>query len=65
MPQTCKQLNNVHGKNNGTSKSTPENYRLHKLEAVKNEGQSNMIPGHVRASINWNNSNKQTATTIV
>ncbi len=33
----------------------PENYRLHKLEAVKNEGQSNMIPGHVRASINWNN----------
>ena len=33
----------------------PENYRLHKLDAVKNEGQSNMIPGHVRASINWNN----------
>ena len=33
----------------------PENYRLHKLDAVKNEGQSNMIPGHPRASINWNN----------
>src|SRR6056300_1658056 len=33
----------------------PENYRLHKLEAVKNETQNNMVPGHVRASINWNN----------
>ena len=33
----------------------PENYRLHKLEAVKNESENNMIPGHVRASINWNN----------
>jgi len=33
----------------------PENYRLHKLEAVKNEKQNNMVPGHVRASINWNN----------
>jgi len=33
----------------------PENYRLHKLESVKNEKQNNMIPGHVRGSINWNN----------
>ena len=33
----------------------PENYRLHKLEAVKNEKENNMIPGHVRASINYNN----------
>jgi len=33
----------------------PENYRLHKLESVKNEKQNNMVPGHVRGSINWNN----------
>ena len=33
----------------------PENYRLHKLEAIKKEAESTMIPGHVRASINWNN----------
>ena len=29
--------------------------RLHKLEALEQQGQSSMIPGHVRASINWNN----------
>ena len=33
----------------------PENYRLHKLDALKEEKTSNMIPGHVRASINYNN----------
>ena len=33
----------------------PENYRLHKLDAIKKESQSTMVPGHVRASINWNN----------
>ena len=31
---------------------------LHKLDRLKNEGKSNMIPGHVRASINWNNLKK-------
>ena len=33
----------------------PNNYRLHKLDTLKNETKSNMVPGHVRASINWNN----------
>ena len=33
----------------------PENYRLHKLNAIKEEKTNNMIPGHVRASINYNN----------
>jgi len=33
----------------------PENYRLHKLNAIKEEKSNNMIPGHVRASINYNN----------
>ena len=36
----------------------PQTNTLHKLNALKNEGQSNMIPGHVRASINWNNLKK-------
>jgi hypothetical protein len=38
----------------------PDNYRLHKLDTLKNESKSksNMIPGHVRASINWNNLKK-------
>ena len=34
---------------------TATNMRLHKLEALEQEGKSSMIPGHVRASINWNN----------
>ena len=33
----------------------PDSYRLHKLDALKKETQSTMVPGHVRASINWNN----------
>ena len=36
----------------------PNTNTLHKLHALKNEGKSNMIPGHVRASINWNNLKK-------
>jgi len=28
--------------------------KLFKLEAIKDESSNNMIPGHVRASINWN-----------
>jgi len=36
----------------------PDTNSLHKLNALKNEGKSNMIPGHVRASINWNNLKK-------
>jgi len=33
-------------------------HRLHKLEALENEGKNSMIPGHVRASVNWNNLKK-------
>ncbi len=33
----------------------PENYRLHKLNALKEEKTNNMVPGHVRGSINYNN----------
>jgi len=36
----------------------PQTNSLHKLDKLKNEGKSNMIPGHVRASINWNNLKK-------
>lgn len=36
----------------------PQTNTLHKLDKLKNEGKSNMIPGHVRASINWNNLKK-------
>ena len=36
----------------------PDNYRLHKLNSIKDENENNMIPGHVRASINWNNLKK-------
>ena len=36
--------------------NAPDNYRLHKLSAIKDEGKKHStIPGHVRASINWNN----------
>ena len=28
---------------------------MYKLDALKNESENKMIPGHVRASINWNN----------
>ena len=36
--------------------NSPDNYRLHKLNAIKEEGKKTVtIPGHVRASINWNN----------
>ena len=39
--------------------TAPKQIHYINLDAVKNEKQSNMIPGHVRASINWNNSKKQ------
>ena len=37
--------------------AAPDNYRLHKLDAIKEDGKKKgaTIPGHVRASINWNN----------
>ena len=36
-------------------KSPGDNYRLYKLDKLKDETENKMIPGHVRASINWNN----------
>jgi hypothetical protein len=57
MPKRCNNLT-MYTQKLLEQASVPENYRLHKLEAVKNEGKSNMIPGHVRASINWNNLKK-------
>ena len=38
--------------------TAPQTNTLHKITSLKNEGKSNMIPGHVRASINWNNLKK-------
>jgi len=38
--------------------TAPQTNSLYKLNTLKNEGKSNMIPGHVRASINWNNLKK-------
>jgi len=37
--------------------NAPDNYRLHRLDALKEDGKKKgaTIPGHVRASINWNN----------
>jgi DNA polymerase elongation subunit (family B) len=37
--------------------SIPDNYRLHKLKTAKEDPKVS-IPGHVRASINWNNYKK-------
>ena len=36
----------------------PDTNSLYKLHSLKNEVQNNMIPGHVRAGINWNNLKK-------
>jgi hypothetical protein len=38
--------------------SIPDNFKLHKLKALKEEQNNSTIPGHVRASINWNNFKK-------
>ena len=52
MPKRVNNLTNYNEKLKSTRKT--ENMKLYKLEALKNEGGSSMIPGHVRASINWN-----------
>lgn len=38
--------------------SMPSNFTLHKLKAMKDDTEKGTIPGHVRASINWNNYKK-------
>ena len=52
MPKRVNNLTNYTEKLKSTRKT--ENMKLFKLEALKDENTSNMIPGHVRASINWN-----------
>jgi DNA polymerase elongation subunit (family B) len=52
MPKRVNNLTNYNEKLKSTRKT--ENMKLYKLDALKNEGGSSMIPGHVRASINWN-----------
>jgi DNA polymerase elongation subunit (family B) len=52
MPKRVNNLTNYTEKLKKTRKT--ENMKLFKLESLKDENTSNMIPGHVRASINWN-----------
>jgi DNA polymerase elongation subunit (family B) len=52
MPKRVNNLTSYTEKLRNTRKT--ENMKLYKLDAIKNEVTSNMIPGHVRASINWN-----------
>ena len=52
MPKRVNNLTNYNEKLKSTRKT--ENMKLYKLDALKNESGSSMIPGHVRASINWN-----------
>ena len=52
MPKRVNNLTNYTEKLKSTRKT--ENMKLFKLDALKDENKSNMIPGHVRASINWN-----------
>jgi len=52
MPKRVNNLTNYTEKLKSTRKT--ENMKLFKLEAIKDESSNNMIPGHVRASINWN-----------
>lgn len=56
MPKRVNNLTNYTEKLHNTRKT--ENMKLYKLEALKDEAGSNMIPGHVRASINWNDIKK-------
>jgi DNA polymerase elongation subunit (family B) len=52
MPKRVNNLTNYTEKLKSTRKT--ENMKLFKLETIKDESSNNMIPGHVRASINWN-----------
>ena len=56
MPKRVNNLTNYTEKLRNTRKT--ENMKLYKLDALKEESSSNMIPGHVRASINWNDIKK-------
>ncbi len=56
MPKRVNNLTNYTEKLHKTRKT--ENMKLYKLDALKDEAGSSMIPGHVRASINWNDIKK-------
>jgi DNA polymerase elongation subunit (family B) len=56
MPKRVNNLTNYTEKLRNTRKT--ENMKLYKLDALKEESSNNMIPGHVRASINWNDIKK-------
>lgn len=56
MPKRVNNLTNYTEKLQATRKT--ENMKLYKLDALKKETESSMIPGHVRASINWNDIKK-------
>lgn len=55
MPKRVNNLTKYTKKYNKQIKGPGDNHRLFKLNAIKEEKENNMIPGHVRASINWNN----------
>jgi len=55
MPKRANNITMYTKKYNRQMKSPGDNYRLYKLDKLKDETENKMIPGHVRASINWNN----------
>ena len=55
MPKRVNNLTLYTKKYNKTVRGPGSNMTLHKLDSLKNEKENKMIPGHVRASINYNN----------
>ena len=55
MPKRVNNLTKYTKKLNSQLKGPGSNMTLHKLDALKTEKENKMIPGHVRASINYNN----------
>ena len=55
MPKRANNVTMYTKKYNRQLKGPGSNATLYKLDALKNESENKMIPGHVRASINWNN----------
>ena len=54
MPKRVNNLTKYTKKLNNQLKGPGSNMTLHKLDALKGEKENKMIPGHVRASINYN-----------
>ena len=55
MPKRANNITKYTKKYNKQIKGPEQNMRLYKLEKLKEEPENKMIPGHVRASINYNN----------